>query len=250
MLRELDRNSPIPLYFQIKEQLLELIRKPIENPTGEPPKLLPEEQLSKIFGVSRMTVRQAINELVKEGAIHRIRGKGTFVSKSRVRGQLNEIERFVDEWSQQVKQIKVVVPILDIRPIPVEWAPKLGIPAGSASLYIRRLRYVNDAPLALDERYLPAEYIDIISAEDVIKESIFLTIARRGKMTIERGDYEIGATAAMQYQASLLSVKKGSPLLARKLVIYAVPLKPLLTGCSYYRSDSFFYSISVHPGTS
>ncbi|MBI4642451.1 MAG: GntR family transcriptional regulator [Deltaproteobacteria bacterium] len=246
MLKSLDRKSPLPLYSQIKEQLLTLIQEMAGQPAEKGPhKLYPEETLTEMFGVSRMTVRQAVQELVAEGLLYRIRGVGTFIKPPHVSGQLQEIERFVEEWSLQGKKIDVVVSAFKIVSAPLEWATRLGLSANAPVLYIQRRRFADGMPVALDDRYLPAEMADIVSPKDVQEESIFLTLARKGKMIIEKADYEITAKAASRKEAALLNLKPGAPLLARKLVIFAAPRRPVITGLSLYRADLFTYSVSV-----
>ncbi len=246
MLKNLDRKSPLPLYCQIKEQLLALIQEMAEQPPETRlQKLYPEEALTEMFGVSRMTVRQAVQELVNEGLLYRVRGVGTFINPPHVSGQLQEIECFVEEWSLQGKKIEVVVSAINVIPAPREWAARLGLPAKAPVLYIQRRRFADGMPVALDERYLPAEMAEIVSPEDVREESIFLTLARKGKMVIEKADYEISAKAALRKEAVLLDLKPGAPLLARKLVIFAAPKRPVITGLSLYHADLFTYSVSV-----
>lgn len=249
MLKSIDRNSPLPLHSQIKEQLLRLIHEKREDSGNkEVLKLLPEETLTRIFGVSRLTVRQAVRDLVNEGQLYRVRGVGTFITPARISGQLDRIECFIEEWTLQSKQIEVVVAAYEIREASQDWLSRLGLPAGTPIFFIRRLRYADGRPVALDDRYLRTEYMNFVDPDDIVKEPIFVTLAHKGNMIIEKADYEIEATAATAEQAALLEVKRGAPLLARRLVIYAVPSRPLMTGCSWYRSDSFTYSITLRPG--
>lgn len=246
MITRLDRSSPLPLYSQIKERLVEFIHEQgVEPGDKSPKKLYPEDALAEMFGVSRMTVRQAVQELVNDGLLYRVKGIGTFISPPHVNGQLIEIERFVDEWTLQGKEIKVKVSFFNITTCSREWTSALKLAPGTPVLYIGRRRYVDGMPVALDDRYLPAEMAGTVSREDVETESIFLTLARKGGLIIEKADYEIGAQAAEERVASFMNIKAGDPILARKLVIYAVPGRPVITGLSIYRADLFKYTVSV-----
>ncbi|MBC7105150.1 MAG: GntR family transcriptional regulator, partial [Firmicutes bacterium] len=123
VLEPLDRRSPVPLYSQIQEQLRRYILQRQRESSGEGPvRFYTDDELAGIFKVSRMTVRQAVQELVNEGLLYRVKGLGTFISPPQVQGQLKEIERFVDEWSVQGKDIQVEVLAHKIVPCPVEWA--------------------------------------------------------------------------------------------------------------------------------
>jgi GntR family transcriptional regulator len=249
LLKSIDRNSPLPLHSQIKEQLLRLIQEKREQGGNKDVlKLLPEETLTRIFGVSRLTVRQAVRDLVNEGHLYRVRGVGTFITPARISGQLNEIECFVEEWTLQSRQIEVVVAAYEIQVGSPEWLPRLGLPPGTSVFFIRRLRYADGHAVALDDRYLPAELMKFVDPDDIVREPIFVTLARKGRMIIEKADYEIEATAATAEQAASLQVNRGAPLLARRLVIYAAPSRPIMTGCSLYRADMFTYSVTLRPG--
>ncbi|AFM27011.1 GntR family transcriptional regulator [Desulfomonile tiedjei] len=249
MLKSIDRNSALPLHSQIKDQLLRFIdEKREQGGNKEQLKLLPEEALTRIFGVSRLTVRQAVRDLVNEGHLYRVRGVGTFITPRRISGQLDQIETFIEEWTLQSKQIEVVVAAYETKVCSEQWLSDLGLPAGTPVFYIRRIRYADGCPVALDDRYLPAEFMSLVKHADIVREPIFITLARRGKMIIEKADYQISATVASAEQASVLKIKRGSPLLARRLVIYAAPARPIMAGCSLYRSDLFTYSVSLRPG--
>jgi GntR family transcriptional regulator len=116
---------------------------------------------------------------------------------------------------------------------------------GSPALYILRRRWADGIPVALDDRYLPAEMADVVTPDDVVAESIFLTLTRKGAVAIKSADYEIGAKAASRREARLLAIKTGDPLVARKLVIYAESARPVIVGLSVYRGDVFRYRVSV-----
>ncbi len=244
--RPLDRNSPLPLYVQIKERLIEYIRERRAAPQGEEPaRLLPEEILTETYGVSRMTVRQAVQELVNEGLLYRRRGLGTFIVPTQVTGQLKEIERFNDEWQIQGKKIKVRTASFQLQVASSKWADLLGIEHEVPLLCIERHRYVDDLPVALDFRYLPAELAEFVTPETVETESVFLTLVRKGHFTIEKADYEISARKATKREASFFGIPSGDPVLSRELVIFASPNRPVITGVSIYRAELFKYSVSV-----
>ncbi len=242
----IDRTSPIPLYVQIKQRLLEYISFKRENPDESgPQRIFPEEDLAKMFNVSRMTIRQAIKELVDERVLYRVKGIGTFIAAPHVTGQLGQIERFVYEWSIQGKEIEVLVRDFDIVPLPDQWADWIRLPAGTPVLYLKRLRSADGKPVAFDDRYIPADLKDFITPEDVKTESIFITLAQKGNILIDRADYEIGAKAASPEEAELLAIRPGDPLLTRRLAIYDITFRPVVVGMSVYRADRFKYTVSV-----
>jgi GntR family transcriptional regulator len=195
-----------------------------------------------------MTVRQAVQELVKDGLLYRVRGKGTFVAPPQVKGQLREIERFVDEWKLQGKKIQVKTASFETRAASPRWAEHLGLSPKRPLLCIERHRYADGIPIALDFRYLPPEMAEILTREDVETESIFLTLGRKGRLIIERADYEISARKASKEEALFFEIARGNPVLSRELIIYARPSRPVITGVSIYRAELFKYSLSVPVG--
>ncbi|MEM5787801.1 MAG: GntR family transcriptional regulator [Syntrophobacteraceae bacterium] len=245
-IRPLDRTSPLPLYSQIKERLIEFIREQrVEREREEPARLPAEDILTEAYGVSRMTVRQAVQELVNEGLLYRKRGVGTFIAPPQVTGQLTEIERFTDEWQMQGKKIKVKTASFHMQIVPSKWAKSLGLPPEKPLICIERHRWADDLPVALDFRYLPPELSEFVSPATVEEESIFLTLVRKGQFTIEKADYEISARKASRHEASFFGISPGHPVLSRELIIYASPDRPVITGVSIYRAELFKYSISV-----
>lgn len=247
MLPPLDRGSYAPLYIQIKDKLKEYIRRLPPPGGGERQPFFTDDELVKAWGVSRLTVRQAVQELVNEGFLYRVRGVGTFVQPPQVKGQLAQIERFFEEWRLQGKDVRVEVLARRIEPCPGEWAARLSLPTDAPSLFIRRLRFIDGIPTALDDRWLPASLADAVTIEDVARESIFLTLARKLNLDIDRADVEIEAAASGKDEARWLKIRAGDPVLLRRVVI-SHPGGPVLTGRSIYRGDLFKYSLSVPAG--
>ena len=248
---KLDYNSPVPLYAQIKEKLLEYINEhreeefdSLEKKAGI--KIKPEGELAEIFGVSRMTIRQAMKELVNEGLLYRRKGLGTFVSDEYIKGQLSQIERFVDEWSLQQNK-KIDVDVLEYKevPLPEIWEGLMELPRGTPVLFINRLRYAEDKPIALDYRYMPLEFKEFIEPDDIKNESLFMLLVKKGNIVIETANYEIGAKLPSEEEARLLEIKMNVPLITRELVIYSLRSKPVILGISVYGSDRFKYSVTV-----
>ncbi|MDE1997027.1 MAG: GntR family transcriptional regulator, partial [Rhizobiaceae bacterium] len=171
----LDRSGPIPLYYQIAKRMREAIEKG-DLPSGA--RIDNEVRLADDLGISRPTIRRAIQELVNEGLLVRRRGIGTQV----VRGRLTrnfEISSLYDDLrlKNQAPATKVLLHEMIVPPTDVLEA--LTLPAGTEVLHLRRLRYSNDIPFALLEDFLPPEF-NHITAEALTKHGLYQLMRARG----------------------------------------------------------------------
>lgn len=245
------RDSYLPFYVQIKQQLKEHIQRlkaeasARGQPLTSPIPFYSDDELVKAFGVSRMTVRQAVDALVQEGLLYRVRGVGTFISPPKIQGQLKRLEAFFEEWALQGKQVSVDIHQLDTRPCPEAAAAWLGVEPGTPILYIKRTRLADGIPTALDERFIPYELGQGITREDVSKEAIFMTLIRKFNVPIGEARIEISAVEAGPEEADLLKVPRGAALLLRNVVMVDDTGKPVLAGRSLYRPDLFKYSTTL-----
>ena len=138
----LDRNIPIPLYYQLKKQILELIEQGKLLPGDMLP---PENDLCDVLQVSRPTIRQAFRELVEEGFLIRYKAKGTFVAAPKVKDQfLSKLESFNQEMLDKGKVPKTVVLALEQLPGTPEFNEKLNLPFDAPLIHLSRLRSADD----------------------------------------------------------------------------------------------------------
>ncbi len=147
----LNRNSPIPLYYQIKLILLENI----ENGEFAVGKLLPtESELMDKYFVSRATVRRVMQDLENEGYIKRTAGKGTFVIRSKISRELTNLTSFTQDMNRLGKTVSSTIINLE-KIIPNHnILEKFGLPEGTCLLYVYRLRSVEDEPVAINISYI------------------------------------------------------------------------------------------------
>ncbi|MDE2571134.1 MAG: GntR family transcriptional regulator [bacterium] len=238
----IDRSSPMPLYGQIHDQLQRLI---VEGRLDQVE--LSDGWLATHFGVSRMTVRQALDALVNEGLIKRQRGKGTLVVSPPIHGQLESIERFFDEWRIQGADVQVSVIARWIREADSQAASILGLEVGEPIGYFRRLRYVDGVPVCIDDRYIAASLLERLSDTDLATQPTWILLREKLNVAVVRADMRILATSATAEEAQLLQIAEGAPLLERGLECYGVDGLRMLAGPSRFRSDRFVYQVSVKP---
>jgi len=238
--QSIDRAGPVPLYEQIKLRLLEDLQT---LPEGEQ-RLLSDAALMERFGVSRMTARNAIAELVRRGVVKRVPGRGTFlVRQARVALHLDGVERFMQDW--HLPHLDPLAKILTFRRVPAEpdVAAALQVAQGSEVVLVRRIRVADDEPSAYDVRYVAGWCSRGITREDARRQSLFATIARESGVEAVAVEQEVGAVSADASVAKILGVARGHALLSRKVTFFTDGERPILCGHSLYRSDRFTFQM-------
>ena len=141
------RNSPLPRYYQLKE----IMRERVQSDEWKPGDLIPSErELSEKYGISRMTARQAITDLVNEGLFYREQGKGTFVSQRKITQQLIRLTGFTEDIKARGQKPGTKVLSAQMFPADETTAEKLRIDPGTLIFRLQRLRLADDEPLAIE----------------------------------------------------------------------------------------------------
>ena len=166
----LDRESVIPLYHQ----LYEILRSHIDSGIWQPGDLIPpESELKRQYGVSQITVRQALNILVDNGLIYRRRGQGTFVAQRMITSNLTHIVNFADDMKQRGMEPHTEVLDTSISPVSKATAELLRVEVGEEIASVRRLRYANGEPLSIENSCLLHKYVPGILQYDFSQQSFF-----------------------------------------------------------------------------
>ena len=190
----IDRHERVPLYCQLRAVILQRI----ENGELKPNDPIPsEKELIKQYGLSRTTVRQAINELVREGYIYRQQGKGTYVSRPKMQHGLRKLTSFSEDMrsrglrpGSQVLEFGRVVP-------PRRVAAALEIPEGEQAYRIVRLRMADGEPVGLQESHVRVDPNLVITREDVAGEgSLYSLLESRFNLQLNEADESVEATLA------------------------------------------------------
>jgi GntR family transcriptional regulator len=203
--------APLPKYHRVKE----IILARLADGTWPPGSLLPAEPgLCREFGVSRITVRKAISDLVHEGKIQTVQGKGTFVAKPKVG------ERFVqrafgifDDMEQRGLRLTTEVLRQEVIRAPDEIAAALGLRLGERVHVIVRLRSVEGEKILISTTYIPEALCPGLAHEDLSTGSLFRLLRDRYGIKISRGERSLEAVAADQWSAYRLELALASPLL-------------------------------------
>lgn len=238
----LDKSRPIPLYYQVKESLLEKIMSN-QFKVGD---LIPSEsELQEEYNVSRITIRRAIQELVQEGHLYTRQGRGTFVSRPKVSQELNLITSWAETMAAmgmrpETKRIEYFV-----EPAPVNIARLLNIPIGDKVYRIERLRYADGEPTCIMTNYLSPAVVPGLLDKGLKSESLYETLEKHYSIVLSRAEETVEAKAAKASEAELLNIKRGAPLLYATRVTYDITDRPVEVVISITRADRYSYKIRM-----
>jgi GntR family transcriptional regulator len=234
--------SPVPLYTQVKETLRERILDGSYQPHAQLPS---ESEMSALFGVSRITVRQALSDLQREGMIFKIPGKGTFVAKTKAFQELTQLEGFAEAMSRMGYEIYNQVTSHKTVPAAAKVAQKLKLAVGAPVAEIKRVRHLNRAPLSLEVTYLPEELGERLRKVDLATRDIFLVLENDFGIALGHADLQIDAMLADAALARPLRIEEGTALLRMERLTHTAAGEPLDFEYLYFRGDAFQYRLQI-----
>lgn len=236
----IDKKSPIPAYYQLKKILLEKIKSG-EYAAGS---LIPSErELCETLGISRMTVRQALNQLVSEGILYREKGRGTFVSKAKLE------QRNLMSFSEMARE-KGLEPITKVLHFSMgntiqDICDVLDLDENETVYHIKRLRLVGSVPVGIEESYIPQKYCPGLDKYD-LTTSLYRLMKDEYQHVISYADNVIEAAKATKEEKELLEITESKPVLKIVSVNFTESGLKLLYERSVYRSDEYKYSVRVY----
>lgn len=240
----LNRSGPLPLYYQLREYLRELARE-----LG-PDVLMPSEnELIAQTGVSRATVRKAVADLVSEGVLRSLRGRGTFTSQRRVQTALDRPVGFTESISRLGRRPSSRLLSLEQLEASAECADRLGIVRGDPVLVIERLRLIDDEPAMLERMHLPAALVPSLPRAR-LGGSIYELLAREHGLAPAHGTETIFAVSADQRLAALLHTEPNSALLTTIRTTETAAGVPLEYTLRHARGDTCSFIVALAEGSS
>ncbi len=232
----------IPLHEQISSWL----REEIDSGTLPPDAQLPSEHdLCQQFGVSRVTVRRALQTLEADGLIFRRQGLGSFVCDRRMAQGLVRLTDFAQDMARAGLQASSRVLHQENEPAAAPIAERLALAPGSPVLRLDRLRLGNGEPLALDRTWIPPYYAQLVDGHDLARETLYRVLERQYGIPALSGRYRITAGTADEETAHLLQVAPGDPLLVIERTTRTVGEKPVYFQRRFYRSDRMAYELEL-----
>ncbi len=240
LLKKVDKSIPIPAYFQLKE----ILRGKIEAKEWQPGDKIPSEtELGRTYGINRMTVRQAILELSREGLVHRERGRGTFLTRRKIERDLAELDSLTAYLKSRGDEVSTKILALEVTAASVDIAEKLGLSAGDPVVHLLRLRFLNGCPFFLENSHLPHHLCPDLEAEDLREKSLYDILENQYGHNLERADVLIEAVPASSVHRKWLEVKKGEALLRLEQITYLDRDRPIQFLEAVSRSDHYKYHL-------
>lgn len=206
----------LPVYIQIHDQLKEEIQQGVWK-VGD--RLPSERELSGKFGVSRMTLRQAIQTLADEGILERKIGSGTYVANEKVQEKMSGTTSFTEIMESQgrVPSSKTIAYFLS--PASSSEMEKLNLKKDEQILRMERIRYADGIPICFEVASIPQKLIASFSKSE-ITESFYHTLETKGDKKIGHANQTVSATLASEQIAEYLDVKRGEAILRLRQVSY------------------------------
>ena len=234
-----DRSSPVPLYFQAAQHLEQMIESG-ELPMGT--RLDNEADLAGQLGLSKPTMRRAIEYLVGRGLLVRRRGIGTQVVHVKVTREI-ELTSLYDDLAKTGRNPSTTVVSFGTEPASDSLAATLGIPARAPVYVFERLRYADAEPLALMRNHVP-EHLMRLSAADLETQGLY-NLFRANGISMRIAKQAIGARAATAAEGRALGERKGAPLLVMERSAYDEQGRAVELGHHVYRASRYSFDLTL-----
>ncbi|WP_175655554.1 GntR family transcriptional regulator [Burkholderia ambifaria] len=234
--------SAAPLYVQIKDT----VRARILDGTYAPHSRMPSEhELCAMFDVSRITVRQALGDLQKEGLLFKLHGKGTFVSKPKAFQNVTSLQGFAEAMSSMGYEI--VNQLRSVRTVKADrhLATKLNAPEGAPLVEIHRVRLLNREPVSLEQTWVPEALGKRLAGADLATRDIFLILENDCGVPLGHADVSIDAILADDEIVDALRVEESSPVLRIERLTHDASGTPIDYEHLYFRGDAFQYRLRI-----
>lgn len=237
-------NSPVPRYHQIKQNILGLIQANVLRVGDALPS---ERELSEVYGVNRMTVRQAVTELSTLGIIRRLHGVGTFVSdQNAISPLVPAVTGFSERYrSAGMRPASTVIDLEKVQASPVI-AERLCLDPKATVIALKRLRLVNDEPFMLETSYLPFARFPALLREDFSAQSLYDVLGRRYQTHICETEHTLEPTLLTDVETEYFGLTPGQPAMLVHITAYTDSHQPVEFCKSIIRGDRCRYYFTVN----
>ena len=236
------RTSSVPIYHQIKNQILDAIADGILG-LGDP--LPSERELVECLNVSRMTIRRALNELVMSGQLYTRPGKGTYVQLAKVEQHLGRLAGFSADMSKAGHRVSSKVLRAEVVPAAGQIAERLQMKPGEPVIILERLRFVDDEPTSWERARLPERLCPGLLRFDLEHGSLYDVLRREYKITLNWAQQRMEATLSNWNEQQLLQLPEGAPILLGERTVYTDGDTIVEYSKASYRGDRYRYEIQL-----
>ena len=239
----IDKNHPLPMYFQLKE----LMREKIASGEWKPGDMVPSErELSEQYHISRMTARQALSELATEGLLRREQGRGTFVAEPKIEHGLTRLTGFTEDMKARGLLPGAKVVRLEVIRPPLLAMRALQITPDETIVLLERLRLAGGDPIALETSHLHFKGVENLLNEDFENNSLYQILSEKYLITPSRAEQKIGADLCSKREQDLLEISEGAPVLRNKRITFDQWGRPFEYTESAYRADRYVFQAELN----
>ena len=238
---ETTRAGGIPAYVQIREALRGEITSGVVR-RGE--RLPPEHELAARFSVSRMTVRESLEDLVDEGLLYRRHGVGTFVAFPHLQRDHTRLTSFFDKAENEGFEFKVELLALEVIVGSAKVLHALDLPPSSRVIRIKTLRYANDMPVTVHDAHVPHSLFAEIVTENLEAQHLWSLFERCG-YKVRRAIQKLEARGATKAVAQLMRIREGAPILFKERTVYSENGTPVEFTYCYNRGDAYSLTVAL-----
>ncbi len=236
--------TTVPLYIQIAEGLLDQIESGHLSPGDRLP---PERQLSETLGVNRMTLRQALQLLETQGLLVRQQGAGTYIADPKIERQAGQLVPFTQSMQRRGYAPGARVITLEKRPVEAAVAQELGLPISTLVYFVRRLRLINQEPVMLERLTIVAQRVPGLENYDLSSHSLYQIMEKEYGIVIAQARQSLEPVVATEYEAELLGVQPGAPLMLERRLAFEQNGQAVECGKDLYRGDRFRFVTAIAP---
>ena len=242
----IDLNNVLPRYYQIKQNIIYLIENNLLRAGDSLPS---ERELGGLYKVSRMTVRQAINELASEGVLNRIQGVGTFVTEKDI---IAPIVPAVIGFSERIRKAGMkptshVIELIQVPGTPVITS-RLNLEPGMSLICLKRLRLIDGEPLMLETSYLSHTAFPDLMDVDFAENSLYDLLASQYASPVTETDHTLEPTLLTHDESMHFDLKSGQPAMLVHVVAYTSNHQPVEFCKSVIRGDRcrYYFTANTH----
>jgi GntR family transcriptional regulator len=243
-MKLVDKDSKVSLHIQLMKIIRDMINSG-ELKAGD--SIIPERELCAIQNVSRMTVNKAIVNLVNEGFLYRVQGKGTFVSATKQRNRFSSMKGFTEVMKEKGIHIKTDILSFEENEQDEYIRQELKIQNENEIIYrVERLRYIENEPFGIEISYIPKSICKNLRKDLETNKSLYSILNENYNYKMERAEQVIEPIMLSKQEANLLKQRKGTLALKLKRTSYIEGNIPVEYTISIFRSDKYQYEISLN----
>jgi GntR family transcriptional regulator len=242
MTSAIDRTSPLPFYYQLKQILLTDLRERELSPGDRLPG---DHELCATYQVSRTVVRQALAELETEGVVERVKGRGTFVAQRKTSEHLvQSLTGLYEDVAARGSHLRSDVRRQEVVPADEQIATELALQPGAPLIVIERLRFVDDEPWVLATTYLPYDVAPGLVQDDLTDQSLYALLETKYDVRLTHGRRGVEAAVANDSLAAALAIAPGDPVLVLRSTSHAGE-RPVEMFVAYHRGDRSRFEVTL-----